>query len=89
MCSVELTRKGIKAKIDGLLAVLCPSHNRIKLYGGRLQSSWDNTDKLPVDESGNPITLDYVQMHTPPIKSPADLEMGRTYNIRYKDGHSE
>ena len=89
MCSVELTRKGIRAKIDGLLAVLCPSHNRIKLYGGRLQNSWDNTDKLPVDESGNPITLDYVQMHTPPIKSPADLEMGRTYNIRYKDGHSE
>jgi hypothetical protein len=58
MCSVELTRKGIKAKIDGLLAVLCPSHNRIKLYGDRLLSSWDNTENLPINEDGSTLTLE-------------------------------
>ena len=96
MCSVELTRKGIKAKIDGLLAVLCPSHNRIKLYGDRLLSSWDNTENLPKNEDGTVLTLQqeqrnpkYIIYNGTSTDNIVNIQMGRTYQLRLADGSSE
>ena len=96
MCSVELTRKGIKAKIDGLLAVLCPSHNRVKLYGDRLLSSWDNEENLPKNEDGSILTLEQEQ-HNPKYiiyngastDNIVNIQMGRAYQLRLADGRSE
>lgn len=96
MCAVELTRKGIKAKVDGLLAVLCPSHNRIKIYGDRLLSSWDNEDSLPKKEDGTPLTIldeqrnpKYLIYDGKSTDNIVNIQMGRTYQLRLEDGSSD
>ena len=93
MCSVELTRKGIKAKVEGLLAVLCPSHNRIKIYGNRTLNAWDNEDSLPKDINDAPLTLEQEQRDTKYLiysgistDKLVEIEMGKTYRVRMVDG---
>nr|DAU18092.1 MAG TPA: hypothetical protein [Bacteriophage sp.] len=40
--SAFLTRSGIKQKIPGVLSVLTPSHEIMKVYGGRKYESFTN-----------------------------------------------
>ena len=73
-----LTKTGIKQKIPGILSVLTPSHNIMKLYAGRKYDSFTNPEEelkvlqevqaptFSVDLSGTSIT---------------DIELGRNYFI--------
>ena len=76
--SVFLTRSGIKQKIPGVLSVLTPSHEIMKVYGGRKYESFTN----PKEE------LEALQAQQVPvydINNPdsdiTNLELGRTYIV--------
>jgi hypothetical protein len=47
LCSsiaVSLTNSGIKLKIPGILAVLNPSYNIVKIYGNKKLDEFDNPE---------------------------------------------
>ncbi len=76
--SAFLTRNGIKQKIPGVLSVLTPSHEIMKVYGGRKYESFTN----PKEE------LEALQAQQVPvydINNPdsdiTNLELGRTYIV--------
>ena len=76
--SAFLTRSGIKQKIPGVLSVLTPSHEIMKVYGGRKYESFTN----PKEE------LEALQLQQIPvydINNPdsdvTNLELGRTYIV--------
>lgn len=76
--SAFLTRSGIKQKIPGVLSVLTPSHDIMKVYAGRKYESFDN----PKEE------LEALQAQQVPvydINNPdsdiTNLELGRTYLV--------
>lgn len=76
--SAFLTRSGIKQKIPGVLSVLTPSHEIMKVYGGRKYESFTN----PKEE------LEALQAQQVPvydINNPdsdiTNLELGRTYIV--------
>lgn len=79
--SAFLTRSGIKQKIPGVLSVLTPSHDIMKVYAGRKYESFDN----PKEE------LEALQAQQVPvydINNPdsdiTNLELGRTYLVTSK-----
>lgn len=79
--SVFLTRSGIKQKIPGVLSVLTPSHDIMKVYAGRKYESFTN----PKEE------LEALQAQQVPvydINNPdsdiTNLELGRTYLVTFK-----
>jgi hypothetical protein len=37
-----MSKAAIKIKVDGLLAVLCPSFNIVKIYNGKTYDSFEN-----------------------------------------------
>ena len=76
--SAFLTRSGIKQKIPGVLSVLTPSHEIMKVYGGRKYESFTNpkeelealqAQQVPVYDINNPDS------------NIANLELGRTYLV--------
>lgn len=76
--SAFLTRSGIKQKIPGVLSVLTPSHDIMKVYAGRKYESFTN----PKEE------LEALQAQQVPvydINNPdsdiTNLELGRTYLV--------
>lgn len=80
--SVSLTKGAIKIKMPGLLAVLCPSKDRIKTYNGKmldqyseqeLQDLQDNFDNVPIWHDGN--------FHN----EESDIELCKTYKIYPKE----
>lgn len=80
--SVSLTKGAIKIKMPGLLAVLCPSKDRIKTYNGKmldqyseqeLQDLQKNYDDVPVWHDGN--------FHN----EESDIELCKTYKIYPKE----
>lgn len=79
--SVFLTRSGIKQKIPGVLSVLTPSHDIMKVYAGRKYESFTNpkeelealqTQQVPVYDINNPDS------------DITNLELGRTYLVTSK-----
>lgn len=75
-----LTNTGIKQKIPGILSVLTPSFDIMKLYGGKKYEAYLNPkqeladlqleyDANPVFDANNPLT------------NISNLELGRTYKI--------
>lgn len=76
MLSSMLTSDSIKLKFKGILSVLVPSHETVKLYGGKLKSDFTNFDKeiLELQEQQ-------------PMLSASQLEMGRTYIVYDLDGN--
>ena len=79
--SAFLTRSGIKQKIPGVLSVLTPSHDIMKVYAGRKYESFTN----PKEE------LEALQAQQVPvydINNPdsdiTNLELGRTYLVTSK-----
>lgn len=76
--SAFLTRSGIKQKIPGVLSVLTPSHEIMKVYGGRKYESFTNpkeelealqAQQIPVYDINNPDS------------DITNLELGRTYIV--------
>lgn len=78
--STYINRTGIKLKIPGILCVLTPSYNIMKLYAGRKYESFNNPEEelkqlqsqqMPIYNSDDPTT------------NIANVELGRTYFITY------
>lgn len=76
MLSSMLTTDSIKLKFKGILSVLVPSHETVKLYGGKLKSDFTNFDKEILE-------LQKQQ----PMLSASQLEMGRTYIVYDLNGN--
>ena len=76
LLSSMLTSASIKLKFKGILSVLVPSHETIKLYGGKMKGDFTNFDKEIAD-------LQAMQ----PELSVAEIEMGRTYTIKDAEGN--
>ena len=76
LLSSMLTSASIKLKFKGILSVLVPSHETIKLYGGKMRGDFTNFDKEIAD-------LQAMQ----PELSVAEIEMGRTYTIKDAEGN--
>ena len=72
-----LTKSAIKIKMPGLLAVLCPSYDIIKLYNGRMLSSYKTGElqELQQQFDNNPLWQngDFVGDN--------DIELTKTYKI--------
>lgn len=76
LLSSMLTSASIKLKFKGILSVLVPSHETIKLYGGKMKGDFVNFDREIAE-------LQSIQL---PL-SVAEIEMGRTYIIRDIEGN--
>ena len=69
--SSAFTKKGIKFKFDGVLAVLNPAYSIYKLYGGRLSDSFHDYDDI--------LELQKTVYDKQPIKSISELKVGHRY----------
>jgi hypothetical protein len=67
--SSTLNKTAIKMKFDGILAVLVPSHNKYRLFGGRLLDSFNSLSELQDLQ---------LEMDQKPIDS-SKLNMGCSY----------
>lgn len=86
--AVFLTDSGIKMKIPGILSILCPSYDQIKLYGEK------KLEELEQDPRGFEIALQELQDAAPFVFdgttiSRNNLRIGRRYQILYEDGRHE
>lgn len=98
MLTVALTKSGIKTKMPGILAVLCPSHEILKFYKIPIVDE-NNTiigykrgtiDKLEEAFGGDiNAALDKLQSLEDPIESLADIEMGYKYLVHVENGTPE
>lgn len=93
LCSsiaVSLTNSGIKLKTPGILAVLNPSYNIIKIYGNKKLDEFDNPEveleQLQQEYDSNPVINASSEN---PIDSIADIRIGRTYKIVYFNPNGE
>ena len=95
--SVMMTKAGIKAKMNGILSVLCPTNGIVKMYefqdeqGVRHSLTLSQLEEMFGDEYDK--IIDKVQnMQT---KHPADtmdltnIEVGKKYIVKYKDAELE
>lgn len=80
-----LTNAGIKQKIPGLLSVLTPSFNIMKLYNGHKREYYKDFDR-EIAEAQNNVKSIYLKDTDLSI---SNLELGRYYIIDYVDGTSE
>lgn len=69
--SSAFTKKGIKFKFEGILAVINPSYSIYKLYGGRLSNSFHDYDDI--------LELQKTVYDKQPIESISDLKIGHRY----------
>lgn len=74
--SSYLTKQGIRIKIPGLLAVLNPSHNRIKLFGDKKFESFYNPN-LQLEELQQSYDSKLLGIH--------QIDLGRIYKIEYNE----
>lgn len=78
--SVALTRAAIKIKVDGILSVLQPSYNIVKLYGDRLHGSF-KTDKEIQDLQAKRDDDPQFEL----LNNISQIRIGRTYRITHPD----
>lgn len=74
--SVALTRAAIKIKVDGILSVLQPSYNAVKLYGDRLLGSFINEKEVQKLQEQRDSDPNYELRN-----NISQLRIGRTYKI--------
>lgn len=93
LCSsiaVSLTNSAIKLKIPGILAVLNPSYNIVKIYGNKKLDEFDNPEvelkELQQEYDSNPVINASSEQ---PIDSIADIRIGRTYKVVYTNPNGE
>jgi hypothetical protein len=100
MLTVALTKSGIKAKISGILAVLCPSHEILKFYkvpafdeNGEVTGKYKRVtiDKLEEFYNTDDIDtiLDLLQDEELFLQHPSEIEIGYKYLVTHSDGTQE
>ena len=91
--AVTMTKAGIKTKMPGLLAVLCPTHDVIKMYnmyeGGKVRSyRYDEVRRMMAEYgvSTPEQVLEVFQQSATIFNSISDIEMGYKYLVTLQDG---
>ena len=79
-----LTNSGIRQKIPGILSVLTPSYQIMKLYGERKYESFKNLEELREYQEKYPSVYDGTDINTL-----ADINIGRTYRVTNVLGNTE
>ena len=82
--AVALTRGAIKIKVQGILSVLCPSFNIVKLYNGKTLSSFDSDEQIQSEQE----TFDALEYNNL-VNDIGRLKLGRTYKLLKNDGSLE
>lgn len=72
--ATTLTRKGIRLKIPGLLSIITPAYDFVKLYGGKKLEQYDDGELKALQAQQLPII-------TNESRNYQDLELGVTYII--------
>lgn len=76
--SVLLTKNGIKMKIPGLLAIISPAFDTIKLYDGKKLSQFNSKQEI-LDLQEN--KYDNLPVLTSENRTYQNIELGRTYDV--------
>ena len=94
--SSALTKKGIKAKMPGVLSVLCPTHGIVKFYKVPVTNekgittirnvNYYELEKLYGNEENIEAKLDELQAAEPIIQNVTDIELGFNYLVQTADG---
>lgn len=82
--SIGITKTAIKLKVDGVLSMLCPSYQRMMLYGGKMRHEWTEMSLLEEQAKydANPIiTSQDIQNN-----NWSNLALGKTYKVVMNDG---
>ena len=74
--SVALTKAAIKIKVDGILSVLQPSYNAVKLYDDKLFGSFVNEEQIQTLQSTRDLDPAYELRH-----NISKIKIGRTYKF--------
>ena len=94
--SSALTKKGIKAKMPGILSVLCPTHGIVKFYKVPVTNekgittirrvNYYELEKLYGNEENIEAKLDELQAAEPIIQNVTDIELGFNYLVQTANG---
>lgn len=94
--SSALTKKGIKAKMPGVLSVLCPTHGIVKFYKIPVTNekgittirrvNYYELEKLYGNEENIEAKLDELQATEPIIQNVTDIELGFNYLVQTANG---
>ena len=97
--NVALTNSCIKIKIPGILSVLCPSYNRMMLYGNKMLTDYKDVSEIQhaqllqkplyynkALEEGADITEQVLNDKESFIDKSYRIETGKHYIVKYKDG---
>jgi hypothetical protein len=83
-----INKEAIKLKVNGLLAVLTPSHNLYKLYGDRKYDSFTNPEEelnaMQAEKDADPlydISVGKTEF--------ANIELQRTYKVTYNEEYKD
>jgi hypothetical protein len=71
--AADINKNGIRQIFPGIMSVLNPSHEILKLYGGRLLSEW-NEGELHAEQLKRNMDISY-------SIAPSKMRIGRTYNF--------
>lgn len=82
--AVALTRGSIKIKVQGVLSVLCPSFNIVKIYNGKTLSSFNSDSEIQAEQE----VFD-LNPENNLVNDIGRLRLGRTYKLQKGDGTIE
>ena len=86
--NVELTSKAIKIKIPGILSVLCPSYDIMKLYGNKKLDYYNTDEQLQEEQNkynNDPEFVTYSKQEGY-NHNISNMQLSRTYNIQVTPG---
>ena len=74
--AVAMSKAAIKIKVDGLLAVLCPSFNIVKIYNGKTYDSFENIQEIIKEQEEQDSNEEYNL-----VNNTSKIKLGRTYRV--------
>ena len=76
--SIDITKSAIKLKIDGVLSILCPAYDIMKIHGGKKLGQYRSEQELEEAQNSMPI-----------LNKAIDARINYCYNVTFSDGHTE
>ena len=76
--SIDITKSAIKLKIDGVLSILCPAYDIMKIHGGKKLGQYKSEQELEEAQTRMPI-----------LNKAIDSRINYCYNVTFSDGHTE
>lgn len=76
--SIDITKSAIKLKIDGVLSILCPAYDIMKIHGGKRYGQYESEEELQQAQEKMPI-----------LHNAIEARINNCYNVTFADGHTE